>query len=333
MQYSSSSQGQSRPPEKHPRDHDLPVTTTIKKKKAEYCKTIKVKWGDLCKSEETEHGLSIIYEHTKCRFIRTEKNFMMYRNLELAVGVELTRATDRITDNVATYVADNTKLATALSDLVKAVKAAKGKFGELRDSANKLEACCNDRCNRTQMMLLTGEKYDDCDDKKYPDPGKRPADCRDAKEILEILIKKPAHLSKEIDVILNSSADIVGIQTFSNINALSQTFLPGVKNGAKALDDFINERIKAGGTDVTKAQTDLTDSIKALTDGGHALYNARVDLDAIEGVKDFLCKPKCDCICDGDGGLEKCKCDICDICHEVTCIYYKESDEKQPKGC
>lgn len=332
MQYSSSSQGQSRPPEKHQRDHDLPVTTTIKKKKAEYCKTIKVKWGDLGKSEEAAHGLEIIYEHNKCRFIRTEKNYMMYRNLELSVGIELTRSTDRISDNVSAYVAENTKLATALTDLVKSVKAAKGKFGELLESANKLEACCNDRCNRTQMMLLTGEKYEDCDEKKYPDPGKRPADCRDAGEILKILRTKPAHLSKEIGIILDSAADVVGIQTFSNINSLSQTFLPGVKNSAKAFDDFINERIKGGSTDVTKAQADLSDSIKALTDAGYVLYNARVDLDAITGVKDFLCKPNCECICEGDGGLEKCKCDICDICHDVTCIYYKESDEKQPQS-
>lgn len=332
MQYSSSSQGQSRPPEKHQRDHDLPVTTTIKKKKAEYCKTIKVKWGDLGKSEEAAHGLEIIYEHNKCRFIRTEKNYMMYRNLELSVGIELTRSTDRISDNVSAYVAENTKLATALTDLVKSVKAAKGKFGELLESANKLEACCNDRCNRTQMMLLTGEKYEDCDEKKYPDPGKRPADCRDAGEILKILRTKPAHLSKEIGIILDSAADVVGIQTFSNITSLSQMFLPGVKNSAKAFDDFINERIKGGSTDVTRAQADLSDSIKALTDAGYALYNARVDLDAITGVKDFLCKPNCECICEGDGGLEKCKCDICDICHDVTCIYYKESDEKQPQS-
>jgi hypothetical protein len=329
MQYSSSSQGQSRPPEKNRRDHDLPVTTTIKRKKADYCKSIKVKLGDLCKSEENEHGLKIIYEHRKCRFIRTEKNYMMYRNLELSTGIELIRAFDRISDNVTTYVTENTALATALTDLVKALKAAKAKFGELRDSANKLEACCNDRCNRTQMMLLTGEKYDDCDDKKYPDPGKRPADCANVKEVLEILIKKPAHLSKDIDIILNSAADIVGVQTFSNINSLSQTFLPGIKNSAKAFDDFINDRIKGGNADVTKAQTDLSDSIKALTDADYALQNARIDLDATVGVKDFLCKPKCDCICEGDGSLEKCKCDICDICHEVTCIYYKESDEKQ----
>lgn len=331
MNYSSSSQGSSRPPERHTREHDLPVTTTIKKKKAEYCKTIKIKTGDLSKNEETRHGLSVIYEHAKCRFIRTEKNYLMYRNLELAVGVELVRSTDRITDNVTGYVTDNAKLATALGDLVKAVKAAKAKFGELRESANKLEACCNDRCNRTQMTLLTGERFDDCDDKKNPDNGRRPSDCKDAAEILEVLIKKPAELSKEADTLLNSAADIVGIQTFSNIGSLAQTFLPGVKNGAKAFDDFLGERIKSGAADITKTQGELTDATKALTDGGFALYSARVDLDAVVGVKDFLCKPSCDCICEGDGGLEKCKCDICEICQEVTCIYYKESDEKQPK--
>jgi hypothetical protein len=314
----------------HEHHHDLPVNTTIRKKKNDYCASIKVKLGDLSKAEESEYGLAIIYEHKKCRFIRTEKNYLMYRNLELSIGVELIRSTDRISDNMVTYVTDNTNLVAALIGLVKSVKDARTKFSDLRKAANDLEGCCNERCNRTQMMLLTGEKYEDCDDKKYPEPGRRPHECEDARKILDILIDKPAYLYKEIDTIVNSAADIVGIQTFTNISSLTQTFLPGIKNGAKSFDDFINDRIKAGATDVTKTQTDLTDSIKALTDAEFALCNARIDVDAINGVKDFLCKPDCDCICEGDTRLEKCKCDICEICHEVTSIYYEESSDKQP---
>ncbi|RYY57267.1 MAG: hypothetical protein EOO09_03255 [Chitinophagaceae bacterium] len=329
MSNPSYSHGQSKAPDKNQRD-DLPVITTIKKKKAEYCKTIKVKLGDLRKSEEDQHGLSIIYEHWKCRFTRTEKNYQMYRNLKLVVGFELTKTSEKITESITGFEKDNTTLATALTDLVKLLKTAKGKFSELRDSANKLEACSNDRCNRTQMMLLTGEKYDDCDDKK--EPCKRPPDCENAKELLEYLIKHPAQLSKQVDIVLNSAADTVGIQTFSNISALAKDFLPGVTKGAKDFDDFLTERTTAGATDLGTAYISMSSAIKDLVSADYLLYNDRVNLDVANSVKDFLCNPDCDCVCEGDGKLEKCKCDICDICHEVTTIYYRDPDNNDKKA-
>jgi hypothetical protein len=333
--YSTSPPQQENPQGHKCQDADSITKKNIKTAKNAYCPKLQTKLGTLHQCEEVYKGKKTEYEHKKCRFVSTEKNYRIFRNVELTVGVQLTRATAGIETNITTYVGYDTKLSGALTDLLAAVKNAKSKFSDLRDSACKLDACSKDSCNRTQMAILTGEKFEDCnDDKNKPDqehqPGKRPSDCEKASIILHELIHDPASLSKEIDIILNSAADVIGIQTFSNITSLSQQFLPAIKGNAKGFDDFVVDRMTKGSTDLTTAQTNLTQIIKDLTDAEFAEYNARIDLDAIKGVKDFLCHHKCECVCEGEGRLDKCKCEICDICHEVTKIYSIETEDKQP---
>ncbi|HLK27329.1 MAG TPA: hypothetical protein VKT28_02020 [Puia sp.] len=329
MAYSPQAENQTKTPEKH--HPDLPTIKTIKAQKEIFCQSIKTKLGNLNSSSENCKGLTINYEHRKCRFVKTEKNYRIYRNLELSVGIELVKALDSLNNNITTYVGYNTSLVTALGAVVQAAKTAKSKFSDLRDSASKLEACTKDSCNRTQMTILTGERHDDCKDKKDTPahPQHRPDDCKCAGEIIHELIKKPAHLCMGIDSVLSSAVDIVGIQTFSNISSLSQTFFPAIKKNATDLDGFINSKITAGATELTAAQTALSDSIKALTDGGYQLYNSRIDIDVDNGVKEFLCHLPCDCICDEDD-FKKCKCKICEICEIIPEIFKKETSEKQP---
>src|SRR5262249_1356353 len=162
-------------------------------------------------------GKKTEFEHKKCRLISTEKNYRTFRNLELTVGIKLKQSSADIETNIGNYVALDKKLSTALTDLLSAVKTAKTKFPDLRDSGCKLDACCKDSCNRTQWAIITGEKFEDCGEGKqkpeHEHHPKRPADCEKAVEIIHELIHEPGSLSKEIDTILNSTADVVGIQT------------------------------------------------------------------------------------------------------------------------
>jgi hypothetical protein len=350
MSLSYPQQAPPREPEKKKccEDSDLPTKKTIRASKNNYCLTLKTDLGVLRAAEEQRRGFKIIYEHRKCRFVKTEKNYQRFRNLELGYGVELIRAVTDIETNIKALATDNTTLAGALGDLVKLLKTAKSAFGDLRDSGCKLDACMKDSCNRSQVAVLTGRKIEDCDDKhKHPEqPHKRPHDCEGVIEIIEELIHEPGCFSKEIDVILVAAADVTGIQTFANINALTTTFLPSLKATAQAFDAFVQDRMTNGATALTTAQTNLTQSIKDLTDAEFAVFNARIAVDSIKGLKDFLCHHKCTCICDdpkkehekgdcgckcgGDKRLEKCKCEICEICQEVAKIYYHESMEKLP---
>lgn len=334
MYSTSPPQQQEKTPGKKCNDADCMTKKTIKTSKNDYCAKLKIKLGALQQCEETYKGKKTEYEHKKCRFVSTEKNYRIFRNVELSVGIQLKQASGNIEKNITSYVTFDTNLSAALTDLLATVKATKTKFSDLRDAGCKLDACCKDSCNRTQWAIITGEKFEDCGDDKHkpeqPHHEKRPADCENAVAIFHQLIHEPASLSKEIDIILNSSADVIGIQTFSNISSLSQQFLPAVKGNAKIFDDFIVDRMTKGSTDLATAQTNLSQTIKDLNDAEFAEFNARIDLDAYNGVKEFLCHHKCECVCEGEGRLDKCKCEICEICHEVTKIYSIETEDKIP---
>jgi hypothetical protein len=335
MYNTSPPQQQEKKPGKKCNDADSQTKKTIKNSKNAYCGNLKLKLGILQQCEETYRGKRTEYEHKKCRLVSTEKNYRIFRNAELTVGLQLMRASGNIETNITSYVAFDTKLSTALSDLLANVKTTKTKFADLRDAACKLDACCKDSCNRTQWAIITGEKFEDCgEEKQKPEHehqhGKRPHDCEDVVAIIHELIHEPGSLSKEIDIILNSTADVLGIQTFSNISSLSQQFLPIIKANAKSFDDWLVDRMTKGGTDLATAQANLSQVIKDLADAEFTKFNARLDLDAYKGVKDFLCNHKCECVTEGEGRLDKCKCDICEICHQVTKIYSVETEEKQP---
>ena len=330
QQQAQRDQHQGKPTDKDCMGKNAPTNKSIKSMKDTYCSTLEGLLGDLSQAEENFSGLQTAFEQKKCVFVKTEKNYRVFRNLELGVGIELLQANEEIKKNAATYVTDNTNLAKALSNVKDAAKAAKAKFADLLEYAHKLDACSNDSCNATQMHILTGRKYENCEGKKPPEPGNRPSDCDDAGEIFDRLVSVPESLYKDIGVIFNSSYEIVGIQTFTNIAGLA-TLQGNVYTNSQAFEGWIKDRMTNGGTSVITAQTDLTTAIKALTTAGYVLYNKRVEVDAVNGTKDYLCCTECDCVkedCEDDSDrLKECKCEICDICTEVTQIYCREEEQ------
>ena len=307
---------------------------TINRIKEDYCKRLKVKVTELSESEVTHDGAIMMYKKKKCSFVKTEKNYRLVRNLELKIGVELIQASTEIKKNVATYITQNDALIAALKAVVKTAKEAKLKFGELREAADKLDGCRKDSCNSAQIKILGCSDGDDCNDNnKQEDATKRPEPCRNVCEILDDLITIPDSLSQDIDIIYNSAAEIVGIQSFSNIKTLEK-FQQDFATNAKDFDDLVQAQMTNGGLSLKKAQEDLVLVIKSLTQSGYALYNKRNEVGTVDKTKDYLCCHECkclaDCGCDGEKGdddnrLKKCKCDICDICKEVTDIYSYES--------
>jgi hypothetical protein len=324
-----------------------PTKRTIKQIKDTYCDSLKVLVGELSQSEVTYEGYVRAYHRKKCSFIKTEKNYRIVRNLELKVGIELVQASDEIRKNIASYSKTNDDLVKALKDVLAATKDAKSKFGELREAATKLDASRKDSCNASQMIILGCKSGEECSDKKeHNQDDKNPEACDNVCEILDDLVEVPETLAKDIDIIFTSAAEILGIQSFSNIKTLDK-FQLDFTAAAKAFDDVVADRMKAGATATTKAQEELTAAIKTLTTAGHALYNKRNEIETDDDTKDFLCHHECDCIdcgCDDDHNenddndndrkkkdrFKKCKCEICDICKDVKDIYCE--DEHHHEG-
>lgn len=315
----------------------LPTQRTIDLMKETYCKNLKGLVGELSQSEVTYDGTLVTYNTKKCYFVKTEKNYRITRNLQLSVGVELIQANEEIKKNVVLYNKQNDDLVKALKLVLTNTKEAKIKFGELRDAANKLNDCTKDSCNKSQMVLLGYRQADECNDNNKDNQEKLPDCCNDVCKIIEDLINIPASMSTDIDIICSASAEIVGIQTFSNIKSL-ETFQADFFTNAKAFDDLVKQKMAAGSSALNVLQEELSVATKTLTTAGFALYGKRNEVEIADEVKDYLCDHECGCIdhdcgChheqkDPEGRLENCKCDICKICGEVKDIYSNDIIKK-----
>lgn len=332
-----------KPDGKKQNGHHSLVKKTIRTKKDSYCDSLITLVGTLTASEENVKGLTTTYEFKKCSFVKTEKNYRITRNLELQTGVELIQSSAEIKADVAGLADINTRLVAALKAICTAAKDAKSKFGDLRDAASKLDACRKDSCNSSQMIRLGCKPSGDCNDndKRMETNSDMPVPqaCENACCILDHLVSIPSIFCQDIDIIYSSSAEIMGIQTFSSIASI-QKFQADFEANAKAFDDWVVAKMTAGKTAVDAAQAELVDATKALTTGSYALYSARDAVDAIDKVKDYLCDHKCHCISeDGECGchsldesndrLKDCKCEICEICDEVTGVYCQPSSKKE----
>ncbi|MEO5593071.1 MAG: hypothetical protein ABIR15_18575 [Chitinophagaceae bacterium] len=319
-----------------------PVKKTIRTKKDSYCDSLVALVGTLTSAEENVKGLSITYEFKKCGFVKTEKNYRITRNLELLTGVELIQSSAEIKTDVAAVIDKNNKLVDALKAVCAAAKNAKAKFSDLRDAASKLDGCRKDSCNSSQMIKLGCKPAGDCAEgdrrQEATQDQQTPQACENACSILDHLVSVPAIFSQDIDIIYSSSAEIMGIQTFTSITSL-QKFQLDFETNAKAFDDLVLQKMKDGKTGVDTAQSDLVDATKALTAASFALYSARNAVESTDTIKDYLCCHKCNCISeDGECGchqledsndrLKACKCEICEICDEVTGIYCAPSNKQ-----
>jgi hypothetical protein len=280
------------------------------------CDTLQSLIGDLTQAEVNRKGLRELYETKKCSFIDTEYNYRLYRNLELNTGAELIQATTEIKQNVASYIKLSDSLAAALRTVTANVKDAKKKFGDLRKASLDLDMCISDKCNCTQMIILTGKPN-------------TPGVCPNADDTIEKLLTRPLYFSEDCDTLLTSSADVSGIQTFVNVKSIDQ-LQTDFSTAAKAFDTQVQTKMTQGLAELTQLQKDLTKSITDLTTADHALYNKRDEVDAETDTIEFFCEGKCECkIKDKDangheiveGRFEDCKRTICDICHKMDDHY------------
>jgi hypothetical protein len=306
---------------------------SINTERRKYCDNLYAAAGEVSKWEKSSEGQLSLYDRKKCMFRWTEDNYQRYRNTEIRVGVELLQSTELISKNVSNYIDWGTELSTNLKNISKKVKEAKSKMRDLREAACKLENCKNDSCNCSQLMVLTGEVPDNCKGESKRKPKKdRPDECEDIGELLDNLICMPKALSFDIDSILKSASEVVGIQVFSNLGTLDplqKTLFDHSKNFKSHIQLVATTRE----SDLKKAREKLIECVQESTIATVELYNDRSDFEGALETVDYLCCPECDCVdtdCICDPRLKDCECKICDICDEVkTTFCYEESEPKE----
>jgi hypothetical protein len=197
--------------------------------------------------------------------------------------------------NGITQIKDwNKALNTTLTTISKQVKDLKSKFLELKEAACRLDNSYNDKCNVTQIRALTGKATENC-----PEPEQPVEACKDAEKQIEELICRPKGLVMDINSIFQSSADVVGIQIFSNIDSLDQ-LNSDLTSKSVSFEKLINDAMKARKAELEKLQEELVNSVKAITQAAVIRNAERAKFEGYYDAVEFLCCPVCECIKEED---------------------------------
>lgn len=301
-------------------ESELPTQKTINKEKKRYCDKIREVISDTGMWRESYKGCSQMLERKKCLFLWTEENYRRYRNTDITIGTELLQSNEVVKNCIATTIKKGEELSGSLKSIFKLVKDVKVKMNDLREAACKLESCMNDSCNCDQMLLITGEIPEHCQDTERPKKQKKPPkECEGISETLDLLVCMPKALSFDIDSIFKSSSEVIGIQVFSNIHTL-EPLQKSFSEQAKSFEKHMAETMKSRESDLKKVREELVKIVENTTLAEIQTYKKRSDYQGLEETINFMCEPSCDCIKTGEDcekRLDDCEKQICDICKEV----------------
>jgi mRNA-degrading endonuclease YafQ of YafQ-DinJ toxin-antitoxin module len=325
------------------KDVDNATNKTIRTERAKVCNLLYESDGNLTRLEEKFIGEEKLFGEKKCLMKYTEENYRKYRNLDITAGTELVTTNESIKTNVTTYNKWNKDLNGLLKNIAAQIKVVKGKVSELGDAAEKLDRCYKDSCNTAQKRAITGKGNEECrdGDKEVPDA------CKDSEKIFEELVCIPKALVTDIDSIFKASADVVGIQLFSNIETL-EPMQKTLDEYSKDFKKHLSEVVKTRETDMKKIQEELVKSVQEITKAAMDRNNARADFEGYYDAADFLCCPDCECLGGGEGDkrrynngdknycepkLKDCEKEICEICDEVKVTFCCDQEPKKDDRC
>jgi hypothetical protein len=325
-------------------DKDNATQKSINTERLALCTLLYETEGYVEQQQTKYDGESEVFHDKKCMFLHTEENYQRYRNLEICVGTELLQTNVSIKTNVASLNKLNTDLNKVLTDITKQIKDAKSKFADLKSAACKLDDSIIDKCNAAQWKAITGKTLENC--KEDPKP---PSDaCKNAESEIKNIICLPKGLGKDIDYIFQSSADVTGIQLFSNIDTLDP-LQKTLSDKSNAFEKLISETMKTRKSDLDTLQTDLVNSVKSITQSAMDRNSIRSDFEGYYDATRFLCCPDCDCVNNNPNNpdstskdnckdechprLQKCGTEICGICEVVKTTFCCDNKDNLDKKC
>lgn len=313
-------------------DKDNATQQSINTLRKLLCDTVYNSKGLVTQAETKFDGENELYKDKRCLFIKTEDNYLRYRNFEITAGTELVQTNETIKGNVAQLKDWNKTLNSMLNNLFNKIKEGKGKFLDLKDAAYKLDNSFNEQCNSAQRKAITGTTGENCDN-----PQDAPEPCKDSVSEIEQLICLPRGLYEDAVSILKASSDVLGVQIFSNVDTLDQ-LQKDLASKSASFEKHISDTMKLHKTDVDKLQEDLVSSVKAVTKAAIDRNGQRASFEGYYDTTKFLCCPDCPCVPeDGDENPEKrdqkdygndcqprlknCEKVICDICDDVKTTF------------
>jgi hypothetical protein len=330
-------QNQKKPPHHHDpppgnhddytcKENDTATQKLINTERKVYCSELDTAAGAVYQWEENYLGWKDLKKKKRCLFVWTEKNYQAFRNLQITKGISLNQFNEGIKASTTTFLKANKTVSDGLKDIVKKLKEVQTKIGELRTAACDLKHCAHEGCNCTQWGILTGDWTDTC--KGTRPEVKRPPECDHIKEKFEKLFCIPKALYKDAEHSLKASADVVGIQVFSNISSL-ESLQKTLSENATKFDKYLQETVKKDQEDLKKITEDFSKTMLEVAKSKTTLYGKRTEFEGLLETTGFFCCPKCGCVQPNDNceeRLKECKEKICDICGDVKDTFCKEPE-------
>lgn len=312
------------------KENDTATQKWINSERRKYCDELEASAGVVYQWEENYAGWKDLKKSRKCLFIWSEKNYQAFRNLQISTGVSLNQFNESIKESAGTFLKANKTLSDGLKEVLKKVKETVTRVNDLRTATCDLRHCTEDACNCTQWGILTGEWPQDC---KGPRPEiKRPPECDNIKDKFDKLFCIPDALFKDINSIHKASADVVGIQIFSNIGSL-ENLQKTLSESAQKLDKHLQETVKKGQEDLKKMQEDFIKTVHDFSKSRTMIYSRRSEFEGLFETAGFFCCPDCGCVQNDrecEERLSECKEEICRICEDVKDTFCKEPEPPVP---
>lgn len=326
-------------------DKDNATQKSINTQRQVICNLLYVTEGKVEQQQTKFGGENEVFTEKKCMFLHTEENYRRYRNLDICVGTELLQTNDSLKTNVAGLSKLNTDLNKVLSDITKQIRDAKNKFADLKSASCKLEDSITDKCNAAQWKALTGKTSEPCNE----DPKTPGGACANTESEINDLVCFPKGLTKDIDYIFQSSADVTGIQIFSNIDTLTP-LQQTLSDKSTSFEKLVSDTMKTRKSELDKLQDDLVASVKSITQSMINRNSMRSDFEGYYDTAKFLCCPSCDCVNNdpnnnGNNGsknnctddcnprLQNCETKICGICKDVQTTFCCDTSGNPDTKC
>ncbi len=274
-----------------------------------YLQSIKTeKLGVAKAAEKTTEGYEQDRNGKVCFVLKAEEAARFYRNIDLYVGIQASCVADAVQKNVEDQIKKSDDLAKALQEVSKSLKTLKDKAAELKAKACELDTQIKDDCNREQLRILNCNFEQNCG---YPKSGDAEAFTALAEQLISISIGVNSQASK----VFNDSAQIAGIQTFSNVKSLKD-MSKMIAEAVKAFKADVDTNAKDRSAEESKDREELGKAVKELTVKKLEQNKATTCFEGIAFTVDVLC------------GEDTCNIDdtLPGICEEVMSCFCKTPD-------
>ena len=268
--------------------NNTPTQETIEQCKEILCDEIKNANSKKIASKIVKQTKKNIKKYKTCCLVKTQDTQTFYDNLNLCVCVPGKKKTSLLTDEIKNTIKKREELAKMLKEAVSNIKKVKGKMSEAQDEACKLNRCWEEekRCNLDLYNVLKDLDitFGETTYKLYTED--------DTDSATKEITRHTKDCYEKITTTFDAGVNIIGIQTFVNVNSLT-----GISDElSQKIDDFkkdIEGNVKKTEEASKKATEELSACLEAEVAIAFDCCTAQMEYKSCKLTRECICNDDC----------------------------------------